>query len=88
MNLPALLGGFFGGSLSTIAPFFTPGGSLILGWLITLAVIVITVIFIVWLVTKFAGPPNIPEPFRWIIWLVAAIALLVFIFAALGIHLP
>jgi len=71
-----------------LAPIVNVGGSAILGWLLTLAVIAAIVIFVVWLVTKFAGPPVIPEPFRWIIWVVVAIALLIFIFAALGIHLP
>jgi len=74
--------------LLALAPIVNVGGSAILGWLLTLAIIAVIVIFIVWLVTKFAGPPSIPEPFRWVIWLVVAIALLIFIFAALGIHLP
>lgn len=74
--------------LLAIAPIVTIGGSVILGWLLTFLLIATIVIFIVWLVTKFAGPPSIPEPFRWIIWVVVAIALLLFIFAALGVHLP
>lgn len=74
--------------LSVLRPFVQVGGSAILSWLLTLAVIAILVIFVVWLVSKFAGPPSIPEPFRWVIWLVVAIALLVFLFAALGIALP
>lgn len=71
-----------------MAPLVPVGGSVVLSWLLTLAIIAGIVIFIVWLVTKFAGPPVIPEPFRWIIWVVIAIALVIFIFAALGIHLP
>lgn len=75
-------------TLAVLAPIVPVGGSSILSWLITLAIIAGIVIFIVWLVSKFAGPPSIPEPFRWIIWVVVAVALLLFIFAALGIHLP
>lgn len=74
--------------LAVLAPIVNVGGSAILGWLLTLAIISVIVYFVVWLVTKFAGPPTIPEPLRWIIWVVAAIALLIFIFAALGIRLP
>lgn len=74
--------------LAVLAPIVNVGGSAILGWLLTLAIISAIVWFVVWLVTKFAGPPSIPEPFRWVIWIVVAIALLLFIFAALGIHLP
>lgn len=57
----------------------------LLNLLITLLLVAIVVSFVVWVVTKFAGPPNIPEPFRWIIWLIVAIALLVFIFWCFGI---
>lgn len=71
-----------------LAPLVNVGGSAILGWLLTLAIIACIVFFVVWLVKSFAGPPSIPEPFRWVLWLVVAIALLVFIFAALGIRLP
>ncbi len=74
--------------LLALAPLVTVGGSLVLSWLLTMVIIAGIVIFIVWLVTKFAGPPSIPEPFRWIIWVLVAIALLIFIFAALGVHLP
>lgn len=80
MNLPSIL--------SVLQPITQPGGSVLLGWLITLVLIAVVVWFVVFLVTKFAGPPTLPEGARWIIWLVVAIALLVFIFAALGIHLP
>ena len=75
-------------TLLALAPIANVGGSAILGWLLTLLIIAVIVYFVVWLVTKFAGPPSIPEPFRWIIWVVVAVALLVFIFAALGIRLP
>lgn len=74
--------------LSVLVPLVNVGGSAVLSWLLSLAIIAALVWFVVWLVTKFAGPPSIPEPFRWVIWLVVAIALLVFIFAALGIRLP
>lgn len=63
------------------------GHSPLLSWLLSLLIIAVVVCFIVWLVTKFAGPPNIPEPFRWIIWVIVAIALLIFIFAAFGVSL-
>lgn len=72
-------------SLAVLRPFLTVGSSGLLGWLITFLIIAAVVIFVVWLVTKFAGPPQIPEAFRWIIWVIVAIALLVFIFASLGI---
>lgn len=72
--------------LAALTPIFTPAGhSPLLGWPITLLVIAVVVSFVVWLVTKFAGPPSIPEPFRWIIWVIVAVALLVFIFASLGV---
>lgn len=74
--------------LAALTPIVHVGGSSILAWLLTLAIIACIVVFIVWLVSKFAGPPSIPEPFRWVIWVVVAIALLIFIFAALGIALP
>ncbi len=73
--------------LAAFAPIVHVGGPLT-SWLISLAIIIGIVLLIVWIVTKFAGPPSIPEPFRWIIWLVVAIALLVFIFAAFGVALP
>lgn len=74
--------------LAAVRPFVEVGSSGLLSWLVTLLIIAVTVYFVVWLVTKFAGPPSIPEPFRWIIWVVVAIALLLFLFAALGIALP
>lgn len=72
-------------TLLALAPIVQTGHSGLINWLVTLLIIAVVVSFVVWLVTKFAGPPSIPEPFRWIIWVVVAIALLVFIFAALGI---
>lgn len=75
-------------SLLALGPVVNVGGSLLLSWLLTLVIIAGIVIFVVWVVTKFAGPPSIPEPFRWILWVIVAVALLVFIFAALGVHLP
>ena len=75
-------------SLVALAPLFDAGHSPLLSWLITLVIVAVTVIFVVWLVSKFAGPPPaIPEPFRWIIWVIVAIALHIFIFAALGISI-
>lgn len=72
--------------LSELHPL-SVGASPLLSWLITLLVLVVVVSLAVWLVSKFAGPPNIPEPARWIIWVIAAIALLVFIFAMLGVSI-
>ncbi len=81
MNLPIIL--------AVLKPLFTPGGSVILGWLLTLVLIAAIVLFVVWLVSRFAGPPpTLPEGARWLIWAVVAIALIVFIFAALGIGIP
>lgn len=74
--------------LAAIQPIYQPGDSVLLGWALTLLLIAVIVTFVVWLVSKFAGQPNIPEQFRWIIWVVVGIALLVFIFAALGISIP
>lgn len=74
--------------LLVLQPLVHVGASMLLAWLLTLAIIAGLVIFVVWLVSKFAGPPSIPEPFRWIIWVIVAIALILFIFATLGISLP
>jgi hypothetical protein len=71
-----------------LAPIVNVGGSQLLGWLLSLAIIAAIVWFVVWLVSKFAGPPSIPEPFRWILWIIVAIVLLMFIFAALGVRIP
>lgn len=73
--------------LAHLTPIVQIGGPLT-SWLISLALLAFLVIFVVWLVSKFAGPPSIPEQFRWIVWIIVAIALLVLIFAALGISLP
>lgn len=76
-------------ALAALHPFLTIGSggttSLLLGWVLTLVIIAAVVWFVVWLVTKFAGPPNIPEPLRWVIWVIVAILLLAFIFVSLGI---
>lgn len=79
MNLPLL---------AVLQPLFHVGGSVLLGWLLTLVIIAAIVWFVVFIVTKFAGPPTIPEGARWIIWIIVAIALIIFIFAALGIGIP
>lgn len=71
-----------------LAPLVNVGSSALLSWLLTLLIIAVTITFIVWMVTKFAGPPSIPEPFRWVIWVIVAIALLIFLFTALGVKLP
>lgn len=75
-------------ALLAIAPLFTPGGSVLLGWLLTLALIAGIVLFVVWLTTRFAGPPTLPEWAKVVIWIIVAIALLLFIFGALGIKIP
>lgn len=74
-------------TLLLLHPFVTVGTGGLLSWLITLLIIAVVVSFVVWIVSKIAGPPVIPEPFRWIIWVVVAVALLVFIFASLGVPL-
>lgn len=61
---------------------------MILSWLLTFVLIAAVVWFIVWLVKQFAGPPVIPEGARWVIWIIVAILLLVFIFAAFGMRVP
>lgn len=73
--------------LAVLHPFVQVGTSGLLGWLITLVIIAAGVYFVVWLVSKFAGPPSIPEPMRWIVWTIVAIVLIVFIFAGLGISI-
>ncbi len=70
-----------------IEPIVRLARSPLLNWLMSLAVLAFVVCFIVWLVSKFAGPPNIPEPFRWIIWVVVGIALLILILGAFGVAL-
>lgn len=75
-------------NLALLTPFFNVGGSILLSWLLSLVIVACLVCFVVWLVTKFAGPPSIPEPFRWVIWVIVAILLLIFIFAAVGIRIP
>ncbi len=78
--------------IAAIAPFIDPsdvGGSKILAWVLTLALIAGGILFVIWAVTKLVGgPPSVPEPFRWIIWVLVAILLLVVLFAGMGIHLP
>ena len=74
--------------LAEVHPWINVGGSQVLSWMLTLGLIAAIVFFIVWMVSKFAGPPSIPQPFKWVIWLVVIIALLIFLFAALGIKLP
>lgn len=73
--------------LAEIRPFVHVGSSGLLSWLISLLILAVAVTFIIWLVSKFAGPPNIPEPFRWIIWVVVGIALLILILGAFGVAL-
>jgi ABC-type multidrug transport system permease subunit len=71
--------------LAELRPIIHVGQGGILSWIISLLILAVVVTFVVWLVSKFAGPPNIPEPFRWIIWVVVAVVLLVVICAALGV---
>lgn len=75
-------------NILAIAPLINVGGSVLLSWAVTLLIIAVAVTFVVWLVSKFAGPPVVPEQFRWIIWAIVIIALIIFIFAALGIGIP
>lgn len=71
-----------------LAPLINVGGSQLLSWLVTLVIIGGFVYFIVWCLTKFLGPPNIPEPVKWVLWIIAAIILFIFIFAAFGLRIP
>lgn len=72
--------------IATLSPIYTPAGhSPLLGWLLTVIILCVVVWVVVWGATKVLGPPNIPEPVKWILWVVVAIALLIFIFAAFGI---
>jgi len=75
-------------ALLALAPIVNIGGSVLLSWLVTLLIIGGVVAFIIWLVKQFAGPPSIPDPYRWILWVIVAIGLIVFIFMAFGIHIP
>ncbi len=74
--------------LAVLHPLFQIGNSVLLSWLVTFAFIAFLVLFVIWLVTKLAGPPIIAEPFRPWVWLIVIVALLIFIFAALGIGIP
>lgn len=74
-------------TLLVLQPIVRVGTGGLLSWIITLLIIAVIVTFVVWLVSKFAGPPSIPEPFRWIIWVIVAVALLCFIFWSLGVPL-
>lgn len=69
------------------ATALTLSASPLMNLLLTLLMVAIVVSFVVWIVTKFAGPPSIPEPFRWIIWVIVAVAMLVFVLWAFGIRI-
>lgn len=71
-----------------LAPLIDVGGSVLLSWVVTLVIIAGFVWFIVWCLTRFLGPPNIPEPIKWILWVIASIILFIFIFAAFGLKIP
>lgn len=73
--------------LAAIAPIVTVGGPLT-SWLVSVALVIFVVCVVVWCVTKFAGPPSVPEPYRWIVWIIVGVALLYFIFAVFGLKLP
>ncbi len=74
--------------LAVLQPIFSPEGhSSLLAWVLSLLFLAIVVSVIVWAATKVLGPPNIPDPWRWILWIVVAIALLILVFAAFGISL-
>jgi hypothetical protein len=75
-------------AMAALSPPINFGGSVILSWLLTLVIIAAVVWMVVWLVTKVAGPPSIPEPIRWVIWVLVAGVLLWVLFAALGVRLP
>lgn len=74
--------------LAVMQPLVQPGGSVLLGWAITILIIMVVVSLIVWAVTKVIGPPSVPEQFKWVIWAIVIIGVIVFVFAALGIGIP
>lgn len=71
-----------------LAPLVSVGGSVLLSWLVTFLIIAAVVLFVVWLASKFLGPPNIPPPWTWILWCIIAIGLVLFIFSAFGVRIP
>lgn len=73
--------------LATLAPLVTFGGPLT-SWLVSLVILAVIVCFVVWATTKCFGPPQPPREWSWIVWLIVGLALLWFIFAALGLPLP
>lgn len=73
--------------IANLTPLVSFGGPLT-SWLISLLIIAVIILFVVWAVSKVFGPPSIPENARWIAWLIVGLALLWFIFAALGLPLP
>jgi hypothetical protein len=75
-------------TLLVLAPLVTPGGSVILGWLLTFVLVAAIIIGIIYLATRILGPPTFPEPVRWVLWTIIAIGLIVFLFAAFGLRLP
>lgn len=75
-------------TIVALAPLVNVGGSMLINWLLTMVLIVGTFLVLVWCLTKIIGPPNIPENFRWILWCIVAVGLIIFLFAAFGVHLP
>ncbi len=75
--------------ITAIAPLVTVGSSLLVSWLVSIAIIALIIFLIAWGVAKMAGPPDqLPPMVRAGIWIIAAIGVLIFLFDALGIKLP
>lgn len=70
-----------------LTPLVTFGGPLT-SWIISLILIAGFVTFVVWIVSIFLGPPDVPNRARPWLWLIVAIVLIWFVFAALGLPLP
>lgn len=76
-------------TLLALAPFITIGDSILLSWLVSLILIAAIVWFITWCVRSVAGPPEeLPRGVKIGIWVIAAIIILVFVCAALGLRIP
>ncbi len=73
--------------LAALVPLVHVGGPLT-SWVVSLLMIALFVTAVVWIVSRFLGPPDVPSPARPWLWLIVGIALLIFVFAALGIALP
>ena len=56
--------------LAALKPLVEIGNSVLLSWFVTLVIVAAITSCVVWLITKVAGPPSIPENARWIVWVI------------------